>query len=646
MKRKTRCMICAGLMISLILGSGYYEVTPVEAAGVSSDTEYYQWHRAYTPDDLKKYTDASGNTTDYQGKWVPIVIVACYGDQNNPSMYYWNRNTPAYSFDGDDESYPYMTPVDDTSSTGIYLQNAIKNEQEDSFITKGDMGAMHMYYHGYSTSMRKSYWARENASIGLSADAWSLTSDDVEAYSSDTPERVWGLMNHDTRIGLDLSNVITWKGTEGVPQTKSIHDSETLFEQAWTFTQDRTSGQFLIFNKFGWPFNDYLRGVLSNAYMPTIGAAFAWDWTYGPSEDDRHILMTPKDAAAYTTQWQSTGSGSGYVYIKNDDALREDVLAEYYDAYDEDSSRASFRVYVGEPVTTEQVLKKQTVADGSTLKVGYGNVLKSESTIEVQEGGTLIVPESSLFYLDGTIYLNGGTMIVEKNACITSEESTQVRQTDQDIGTGYKGRIECYNGGKLVIQDGAKVYLDQGLQMETGTCVNNGILALNQLLYLSDSRLQIQQNGYLSLGFSYGKMSQFFMLETQHASGNLYTDENKCNYRPGVMQLNVDNSKVILQGKKVSDRIEMSTLEYEFLKQTSDSQLDSFLDSCVLFADSNDPSEMTGWELVTGKSGDSGKSSSNKTVGIRTDYKSEGTYTSISVGENLLKKGYVVLKEK
>ena len=642
MKKKIRQIACVVLMISLMLATIRYEVTPVQAAGVSSGTEYYTWHRAYTPDDLKKYTDSTGKTTDYKGKWVPIIIVACYGDSANPTMYYWNRECKSGDYRNMTESIPYMTRLDGTTSTGIYLQNAISSKSEDSFVTRGDMGAMHMYYHGEQSSARKC----KEKDVSIVSEAWSLTSSDVEDFSSDKPDKLWGFKNTSSEISMDLSNVQAWYDADKLPLTRSIDQDEFDFEQAWTFYQDNTAGQFLIANLFAWPTCDDLNKG-NTARVMTIGGGYAWfyHWSpwgyfYEPDPDHREVLMTPYVVANNARIVQDASQGK----LISGDAARRATLEGYNKLYTDSETRASFRIYVGEQTETEQVLKTATVTDGSTLEIGYGNVLKSGSTIEVQEGGTLIIPEDGLFYLNGTIYINGGTMIVGRNSCITSEDPTDVRQTDKDVGLGYDGRIEAFNGGKLLIQESAKVYLNHGLKLDDSTCTNSGILVLNQLLDMNNAQLKVKWKGYLALGFSYGRLSQFFKLEKNHASANLSVNGSINTYRPSLMQMNLTDSKVILYGTDINNRVEMSALAYKFLQQKTESQLNAFTDSCLLFDNKYmNATETTGWTLASGASGDGG---SSKTVGIRTDYNDQETYTSLSVNENLLKQGYMILKMK
>ncbi len=645
MRRKIRQIACVVLMMSLMLATIRYGVTPVQAAGVSSGTEYYTWHRAYTPDDLKKYTDATGKTTDYKGKWVPIIIVACYGDSANPTMYYWNRECRTGDYRNKTESIPYMTKLDGTTSTGIYLQNAISSGSEDSFVTRGDMGAMHMYYHGEQSSARKC----NGKDVSIVSEAWSLTSSDVEDFSSDKPGKLWGFKNTSREISMDLSNVQAWYDADKLPLTRSIDQDEFDFEQAWTFYQDNTAGQFLIANLFAWPTCDDLNQG-NTARVMTIGGGYAWfyHWSpwgyfYEPDPDHREVLMTPYIVENNARIVQDASQGK----LISGDAARRATLEGYNKLYSNSNTRASFRIYVGEQTEAEQVLKSATVTDGSTLEVGYGNVLKSGSTIEVQEGGTLIIPENGLFYLNGTIYINGGTVIVGQNACITSEESTDVRQTDKDVGLGYDGRIEAFNGGKLLIQGGAKVYLNHGLKLDDSTCTTSGILVLNQLLSMNNAQMNVELKGYLALGFSYGRLTQFFKLEKNHASANLSANGSVNTYRPSLMQMNVTDSKVILYGMNTYDRIEMSSLSYKFLQQYMNTQLDAFTDSCVLFNNNNYnynfATETTGWQLAVGADGSGG---SSKTVGIRTDYNDQKTYTTLSVNENLLKQGYMKLQQK
>ena len=648
MRKKIKQIVCVLLMMGLMLGTIHYEVTPVEAAGVSLDTEteYYEWHRAYSADDLKKYTNADGETTNYKGKWVPIIIVACYGSDDNQTMYYWNRACEQGKY-CKPEVNPYMTTLDGTTETGLYLKNAIENGKEDGFITRGDMSALHMYYHGTQTSSRMGGEITE--------DAWSLTSEDVSYYSSDNPGTVWGF-NYFFGLALDVNKVLKWNGADKLPKTKSDNDSDYEYEQGWTFYNDNKQGQFLISNVFAWPLSKKLD---SDVYAPTLGGAYFWGNYLGknynfPYLKARNVLQSPLWVSANI--WDSsTGK------IKTGNAAREAILSKYNSEYNSHSDsaelRVNFRVYVGEKMDTQGgTLKNMTITDGMTQTISYGSSLESGSSITVEKGGTLIIPEDGLFYLDGTIYVNGGTVIVGRNACITSEETTAVRTNNKEVNQGLTGRIECNSGGSLLIQSNAKIYLNHGLTLlDYSTCVNNGMLILNQLLHMENSELQIKANGYLGLGFSYGKQSRLFVLETKHASQNLYNSDNTSNYRPSAMELNInENNRILVEGTAgsgIESKIEMSRLAYLFInnRETVRKYLDNFAQSCILFDDNEEsPSVENGnFQFASATNDQDTDTGEEKTVYLKLNYRSTGgAYTGKNVKSGVLNKGYMILKYK
>lgn len=647
MKNRIRQIVCMMLMLGLVLGTiRYGGETSVQAADVSSsttlngsavsgntsstsstttETKYYRWHRAYTVDDLKKYTDSdenTTNTTNYSGKWVPIVIVACYGDQKNPTMYYWNRKTKLDEWTTG--RVPYMTAVDKTTSTGLYLSDAITNGKEDSFITEGDMGAMHMYYHGYITDKRQDNGA-DNYTV--KTDAWSLTQDDVDAYSSDAPETVWGSLTYLT-LGIDINDVKKWNGTKGLPTTTGQNDDET-YRLAWTFYQDEIKGQFLIANLFA----DSLDEVISSdTYATVFGAATELTWSHFweaiPTTNTRHVL----DSIARPYIFDNFSSNK---VLEGEDA-RSTILSAYNDKYSDSSVRASFRIYIGEEIDTQSNLKTTTVSDGMTMRIGYGDQVGSGSSITVKEGGTLIIPEDGLLYLDGTINIDGGTVIVSKNATITSTKYTPVKDNGKYGSKGFAydpgryGRIECFNGGRLLIQGGAKLYLNQGLILDNGTCVNNGMLVLNQLLTMVNSEMQIKSKGYLGVGFSYGTQPKYFYMETKRPSENLYVNANENNYRPSVIALKIDDSSKIVFNATQSanstseDRLEISGLALYFSKQSDVNTIGQLTDACVEFYDNFvSPLETTKFEFNSSNYDKIAAKEKNQVVCIKTGYSND-----------------------
>ncbi len=624
MRYRLRQSICVVLMLGLILASIRYEVTPVQAAGVSSDTDYYEWHRAYTTDDLKKYVDEYGKTTDYKNKWVPIVIVACYGNQSNPTMYYWNSDCTLKTFYSD-VLLPTMNRVDNRTDTGMYLLDAINNNKEDSFITKGDLGAMHMYYHGEQSS--------KYSDGTITEEAWSLSSDIVEDYSSSSVGTVWGV-NTELTMEFALNSVRSWDESGGLPTTIGVADE--TYKTAWTFYQDKTAGQFVISNLFSQPLGEKLNPSFfssgSKVAAVTLGAASDGLTDYA------HDMLKGE---CLTIIWNSNKGK-----VVNGDEARTAILNSYYDYFSDAADRASFRIYVGEKMESQATLSNTVVSDGATMQLGYGNIIKEGASVTVEEGGTLIIPENGLLYLDGTIHINGGTVIVSRNATITSDSTTTVRQGIFDRGTGYTGRIECVNGGALVIQKGAKLYLNHGLLLDNGTCINNGMLILNQMLSMDHATLEIKAQGFLGLGFSYGTQPKFFYQETKRPSQNLSASSSVTTYKPSAMEFYfAGNSSVVISGssqRKLSDVIEMSELAYEFVKADDEYILEDFADETYVYCDTFTSPYVENGDFSFKTVGNSGSSGSKTTQLILRKHENSNPIKA-TVNSGLLTKGYMTL---
>lgn len=213
------------LVLVLLLAGSYHGTLPVYAADDS--VHLYQWHRAESVEDLKKYIDEDRNTTDYTGKWVPIIIVAEYSDGK---QFYINRDTRQAIRKGEAELIPVMNEVGSNNTVGAMLKNGIRSGRD--FISRGDLGAMHMYYHGEQSKKYVQKVYDENGMLrwiydtNITSEVWSLTNDNVADYSDAKPNTVYGLQYHTPffspdYLALDQNAVKEWKGTGGLPKTQS-----------------------------------------------------------------------------------------------------------------------------------------------------------------------------------------------------------------------------------------------------------------------------------------------------------------------------------------------------------------------------------------------------------------------------------------
>lgn len=656
MKRVMKRITGILLVICMLLATIHYNTPRALADGGSSKSEetssgYYQWHKAKTTDDLKRYLVENEDPVNYKGKWVPIIIVACYNDQ---PLYYWNSQCEAKKYGSESELAPYMRSIDDTTETGSYLKAAV-SDNKDTFISKGDLGAMHMYYHGKQTS-GDGY--REPNGLSITEEAWSLTTSSVGDYSSDTPSTLWGVQNHWSYIAMDLNNVKTWSGTTTLPITTCPRGdySDSQFHQAWTFYNDTKNGedmegQFLITNVFAWPLGDDLdwtAGKTDSAYAITIGAALSNSSRYSEaSVKTRGVLQTASRAAGYIY-------GKNHVY--SGDELKNSIVNQFnykYGEYGSSDTRVSFQIYIGEEIKGQSELNDTTISKGMTTTLAYGNIISIGHSIYVKKGGTLIIPENGLLYLDGTIYVEGGTLIIGKNACVSSQTSTPPRVTERnDNGdSGYSGRIECYNGGVMIIQEGAKVFLNHGLSMDNGACVNDGTLVLNQLLSMSYSQIQIGQTGNLGLGFYYGPDPTLFVHEKTYPSQNLATQNQQGNhYFCSVLLLSFFNSRILMDTTDAtsadtrSNMLQMSAMTYEYMQAEDAITMNIFPNGISYYYGT--PGNVKEISSLSFKLKNETKELGSVVydIGIRTNYKAAGTYTYHAINGNTIMAEYMVIE--
>lgn len=474
MVQKGKRLICLILIFGLLAANILHENTPVQAAGDSS-VQLYQWHQAKTVDDLKKYVNAAdGKNVDYKGTWVPIIIVAAYGDGTS---YYWNRNTKlAKLHDADSMIVPCeLKKVGSSDEIGLTLANGIKSGKD--FITKGDMGAMHMYYHGEQTSTY--------SDGSVTADAWSLTSDAVSDFSNDKPDTVYGIKNSSTYVAMDQNKVESWNGAEELPTTYLQGDSNTKFKQAWTFYQDRFSDCFLISNMYAWATKYKLSDGWSGIYAPTIGCALKGSSrASSPDVNRRNSLETTPSAAAVIYDKHVPGK------VLRGEAARRAIISEFDEKYSESQTRVRFKIFVGQKIAGGETMKSRVITKNNPRTMGMGNTIPENTVISVEKGGTLVIPENATLYLDGTI-VNEGTVIVEQGATVTTDCLTRNNQI---------GKILCRNGGNLLIMDQAKVLLPNTLELVNATMVNKGLVVVGKNFTMKKSQIQLADQGRLAVG--------------------------------------------------------------------------------------------------------------------------------------------------
>ena len=515
MRKKRTRLLSIILVFGMLLANILHENTPVQAAGDSS-SDLYRWYQAKSVDDLKEYAK---DKTSYKGKWIPIIIVATYADGTS---YYWNRKTRMGTWhSGESELIPQDMMSLGYSKTGLVLKNGMKSGKE--FYSKGDLGALHMYYHGNVTSNYEDGYVK--------ADAWSLTNDAVEDNSTTAASTVYGIQNHSSYVALDQNNVKQWRGADALPVTYSPRgSSKDQFEQAWTFYEDRYSDCFLISNMFSWAKRYKLKDGWDGIYAPTIGCVLSGASRFAdPSEKHRDTLEAPSRAAAVIYSKKAEGK-----VLRGEDA-RQAILKQYEKKYNKASTRVRFKIFVGQKVKGQQTWKSTTIEKNQTDVVGNGNVIPKDTSIFVEQGATLVIPEDTFVFLDGTI-INEGTVIIEKNAVVTSEKDSR----------NENAQIVCQNGGNLLVMDNACVFLGKGLVLKDASAVNKGTLIAYKNFVMQNAQMQMADRGRMFLGFSISCPS---ILREKVYGHDLYQEKGL--FFEGIISLSNRGCQITMDGASV-----------------------------------------------------------------------------------------------
>lgn len=475
MQRTMRILLAMAVIVTMLCG----QKEEVYAA-VDRSTALYEWHRVQSVEELKK--------AEYEKKWVPIIIVADYesGKSGYPAVsYYLNRETPIRLSDRTSTEVPVMNPVSDTTRTGMLLQVGLQklDEGEKSFITRGDLGAMHLYYHGYCTKP-------VGTSHSLQADAWSLTNDkNVEDYSDASVSQVYGLAVYASYYDLDQNQVVKWNGKGGIPTTKSVRTSSYETSQAWTFLNDTTDGKangyFKICNILGL---EDSKDSISWAYAPTWGGMLDGSSRYDEADpNSRNVLAAPSRAAAYIANGSTNYQG---------EALNRAILSQYNYKYEENWSRAKFSIYIGKQIEGDFTVKSQNV--NGKLNWYTGAVIPEGSVIRVKKGGLVYIAADSEVFFDGKIILEGGTLIVGARAVVSSQrESTDWKLYQcgsiEDAGT---------DRSKLLVMGDATLCLNSTLSLQNTDVVNLGVIVVpGEAKLAGSSTVQMGEDSRLAAGF-------------------------------------------------------------------------------------------------------------------------------------------------
>lgn len=524
MKEKMVRVLGMVLVFGLLLTNILYENTPVQAAGDSSATAdsskaIYKWYQAKNVNDLKKYYDKSlEKTWNYQGTWMPIIIVAEYPDG---TCYYMNRDTELSRYHSDEESLiPHLKEVSSNDSVGFILKNAMREDGE--FYTKGDLHAMHMFYHGKQTS----YY--EDGSI--TADAWSLTADPVSDVtfgnqSVDAPSTVYGIRNHNTYVTIDQNKVLDWNNTktrQALPRTRSPRDTTVEFRQAWSFIPYQND-TFLISNMFSWGTKFRLDDG-SDAYALTMGCVISGiSRLSNADENHRNILETPSRAAA-----EIYDSGKSTNTLEGEEARRA-IIKQYEHKYNKTKTRVHFKIFVGQKEAGSQTMDSETVTGNKII--GRGNTLPAGKTITVEKGAVLVVPDNSFFYFSGEI-INYGTVIIGENSVVTADGTLR----DGPWDSGY---IQCLSGGTLVVMKNARVALKGGLALWYASMVNKGSVLVDKEFAQENSQIQMEEGAQMAVGVSLWN-PQMFKNETISSFDRLLRERHSGEERPGYYVDNID----------------------------------------------------------------------------------------------------------
>ena len=178
-----------------------------------------------------------------------------------------------------------------------------------------------------------------------------------------------------------------------------------------------------------------------------------------------------------------------------------------------------FRIYKGTKTTYSCLNNNFTIDPDQVLIVDSNVVITEDATLTVPEGAVLVVKKGALF-VNGSLEVKGGTVLVEDGGIIMPFESKK------------KGcNIALYEGGTLIIRSGGKVYAGcpkdklvtgaDGAYFDAysgSTIINYGLLAVGKTYFLDGSLVENHKNAKMYLGYVLNNVDKFFDTAT-NASG-------------------------------------------------------------------------------------------------------------------------------
>lgn len=169
-----------------------------------------------------------------------------------------------------------------------------------------------------------------------------------------------------------------------------------------------------------------------------------------------------------------------------------------------------FSIYRGTEVTYSCLNSDHTIDPDQVMIVDSNVIISEDVTLTVPEGAVLVVKEGSLF-VNGSIEVKGGTVLVEKGGVVMPFESKK---------NGC--RISLFEGGSLIVRSGGRVYAGcpKGDLLTGGnggfldawsgsTIINYGLLAAGQYNLSTGSTVENHKNGKMLLGYRMKSVGKF-----------------------------------------------------------------------------------------------------------------------------------------
>ncbi|MBR6396123.1 MAG: hypothetical protein IKS09_04060 [Lachnospiraceae bacterium] len=239
-----------------------------------------------------------------------------------------------------------------------------------------------------------------------------------------------------------------------------------------------------------------------------------WKGTEDIQRSDHTDQISVIDSKQYAQKGQSMDTGEFKMFFNKSAANDIFLFGRAGEFYGDGSGGGwpgtKFTLYQGTEDTYSCLNNNYTIDPDQVLIVDSDVIITEDATLTVPEGAVLVVKEGALF-VNGTIVLNGGTMLVEKGGLVMPFESKK---------NGC--RIVINNAGSLIVRSGGRVYAGcpKGTLLTGGTSgwldlhpggsiVNFGLIAAGQINFYKDSIVELHPGSRLALGYVLTSLDKF-----------------------------------------------------------------------------------------------------------------------------------------